>query len=98
MAVMVAILDTRTADFRNSESACPLNASQKVSAQSDLRFRKRWGLKNSMAAIFDTEIDFSNSESPCSRNASHKVSAPYDWDSHFLVCSVFFTKGNLFYI
>ena len=54
---MAAILDIGTERFSNSESQCHPDASHQVSAQSDLLFGKRCGLKNfkmtAMAAILD---------------------------------------------
>ena len=51
---MAAILDIGTEQFRNSESPCHPDASHQVSAQSDIWFGRRCGLKNfKMAAILD---------------------------------------------
>ena len=70
-------------NFSNSESSCHCDASHQVSAQSDLRFRRRCRLKNfkmaTMAAILDIgSINFSNSESLCRSDAFHQVSAQSD--------------------
>ena len=56
-------------DFSNSESLFHPDASHQVSAQSDLLFGRRCGLKNfkvaAMAVILDLEKNnFSNSEFP----------------------------------
>ena len=52
---MATILDTGAEQFNNSESSCHPNASHQVSAQSDLLFERRCGLKNfKMVAILDT--------------------------------------------
>ena len=54
---MVAILDVGRNNLSTSESVCRLYASHKVSAQSDLGFRRRCRLKNfkmaTLAAILD---------------------------------------------
>ena len=51
---MAVILDTGTEPFCNSESPCHPNAFHQVSAQPDLMFERRRGLKNfKMAAILD---------------------------------------------
>ena len=54
---MDAILDTGTERFSNPESPCHPDASNQVSAQSDLPFGRRCGLKNfkmtAMTAILD---------------------------------------------
>ena len=50
---MAAILDTGTERFSNSESPCHPDASNQVSAQSDLPFGSRCGLKNFKMAILN---------------------------------------------
>ena len=51
---MAAILDIGTERFSNSESPCHPVASHQVSAQPDLLFGRRCGLKNfKIAAILD---------------------------------------------
>ena len=51
---MAAVLDIGTEWFSNSESLFHPDASHQVSAQSDLLFGKRCGLKNfKMVAILD---------------------------------------------
>ena len=76
---MAAILDIGTEQFSNSESPCHSDASHQVSAQSDLPFGRRCGLKNFKMAILDIGTEqFSNSESPCHSDASHQVSAQSD--------------------
>ena len=77
---MAAILNIRRNNFNNSESVCYSDASHKISAQSNLRFGRRYLLKTlkmtAMAAILDIGTDyFSNSESLCRSHASHQVSA-----------------------
>ena len=61
---LATILATGTERSSNSESPCHPNASHQVSAQSDLLFGRRCGLKNfkmdAMAAL--EQNDFSNSE------------------------------------
>ena len=69
-------------DFNNFESLCHFDDSRQVSAQSDLRFRRRC-LKNfklvAIAAILDIRTErFSNSESLCHCDASHQVLAQSD--------------------
>ena len=44
-------------DFCNSESACHPNASHQGSAQSDLRFGRRSGLKNFKTVALDIETE-----------------------------------------
>ena len=57
IATKATILDIGTERFGNSESPCHPDASNQVSAQSDLPFGRRCGLKNfkmaTMAAILD---------------------------------------------
>ena len=51
---MSAILDIGAERLSNSESSCHSDASHQVSAQSELLFGQRCGLKNyKMAAILD---------------------------------------------
>ena len=54
---MAAIVDIATELYSNSESPCHPDAFHQVSAQPDLHFRRRCGLKNftmaAMAAILD---------------------------------------------
>ena len=65
--------------FSNSESLCHCNASNQVSAQSNLRFGRRCHLRNlKMASWISKWNDFSNSESLCQTDASHQVSAQSD--------------------
>ena len=69
-------------DFNNFESLCHFDDSRQVSAQSDLRFRRRC-LKNfklvAIATILDIRTErFSNSESLCHCDASHQVLAQSD--------------------
>ena len=56
----------------NSESLCRSNASHQVSAQSNLRFGRRYRFKIS------EWNNFSNSESLCRSDASHQVLAQSD--------------------
>ena len=44
-------------DFSNSESPCHPDASHQVSAQSDLRFERKCGLKNFKMAIVAAILD-----------------------------------------
>ena len=54
IVTMAAILDIGTERSSNSESLCQPHASDQVSAQPDLLFGRRCGLKNfKMAAILD---------------------------------------------
>ena len=62
---MAIILDTGTERMSNSESPCHPYASHQVSAQSDLLFGRRSGLKHfKMASWISEHKDFSNSEFP----------------------------------
>ena len=72
---MAAILDIGTERFSNAKSPCHPIVSHQVSAQPDLQFGGKCGLKNfKIVAILDTGTErFSNSEFPYHPNASHHV-------------------------
>ena len=57
MAAMVAILDIGTNDLSSAESPCRSDASHQVSAQTDLRFVGRCGLKNTKMAAMAATLD-----------------------------------------
>ena len=58
IATMVSILDTGTEWFSNFESLCHPDASLQVSAQSDLLYWRRCGLKSfKMATVLDIRTE-----------------------------------------
>ena len=72
MATMAATLDIGMEPFSIFKSLCHCDASHQVSAQSDLRFRRRCRLKNYKGPSWISELNnFSNSESSCCHNASY---------------------------
>ena len=61
MATVAAILDFRERnDFSNSESLCHCDASHQVLAQSDLRFGRRYRLKNFKMAAYGGHLGYRN--------------------------------------